>query len=137
MMVSKEVICIVCPMGCNMTVSQDPEGAVSVQGNGCPRGKEYGKKEFINPERTITTSVWIEGGTHPLVSVKTTSPVPKSMIFHVLRELSTVRLQAPLPIGTVVLKDVAGSGVDVVTTRNARASKEEELFREAKTRTGS
>ncbi len=119
---NKEVICTVCPMGCYMTVSYDQEGAVNVQGNGCPRGKEYGKKEFINPERTITTSVWIEGGLHPLVSVKTTGPVPKSMIFDVLKELSTVRLQAPVPIGTVILKDVAGSGVDVVTTRKARAS---------------
>jgi len=127
---NKEVICTVCPMGCNMTVSQDSEGVVSVQGNGCPRGKEYGKKEFINPERTITTSVWIEGGIHPLVSVKTTGPVPKSMIFDVLKELSTVRLQAPVAIGTVVLKDVAGSGVDVVTTRNVRASKESQFTKQ-------
>lgn len=36
------IICIVCPKGCRLTVD---ENTLAVTGNGCPRGAEYGKNE--------------------------------------------------------------------------------------------
>ena len=40
----KEIICIVCPRGCQLTV--DEANGYAVTGNGCPRGAAYGKSEL-------------------------------------------------------------------------------------------
>ena len=39
------IICIVCPKGCRLTVD---ENTLAVTGNGCPRGAEYGKNELTH-----------------------------------------------------------------------------------------
>ena len=57
----RELTCIRCPMGCQLTVTIDGEN-VSVSGNTCPRGEDYGKNEVINPIRTVTSSIRVEGG---------------------------------------------------------------------------
>ena len=41
-----ELTCISCPLGCPLRVETDDEGRVlSVTGNTCRRGEEYGRKE--------------------------------------------------------------------------------------------
>lgn len=47
----KEMICIVCPVGCHISVDTD---TLEVTGNTCPRGEKYGKEELTNPKRVIT-----------------------------------------------------------------------------------
>ena len=42
------VICIVCPKGCHLSV--DEENDYAVTGFGCERGREYGKKELPKEE---------------------------------------------------------------------------------------
>lgn len=53
-----------------------------------------------------------------MVSVKTKEDVPKEKIFDCMRALKDVTVQAPVHIGDVVLKNVAGTGVDMVATKN-------------------
>ena len=69
-----ELICIVCPKGCRLKV--DEENGYVVSGNSCPRGAEYGINELLNPVRTVTSTVAIEGGIHRRLPVKTSRPVP-------------------------------------------------------------
>ena len=52
-----ELTCIVCPMGCRMTVELSDGGEIlSVTGNTCPRGKQYAIDECTHPVRTVTTT---------------------------------------------------------------------------------
>ena len=44
-MEKRELICIGCPMGCPLTVTLDGGAVVTVQGNTCPRGDAYARKE--------------------------------------------------------------------------------------------
>ena len=44
--------------------------------------------------------------------------VPKALVFDVARALGAVTAQAPIAIGDVVLRDVCGTGVDVVAAKN-------------------
>ena len=53
-----------------------------------------------------------------MVSCKTKEDIPKGKIFEVTEDLKSVTLEAPVHIGDIVLKDVAGTGVDVVATKN-------------------
>lgn len=114
----RELICIGCPLGCSLTVSMEGAEVVSVTGNTCKRGDVYARKEVTNPTRIVTSTVKVSNGTADMVSVKTKEDVPKEKIFDCMRALKDVTVQAPVHIGDVVLKNVAGTGVDMVATKN-------------------
>ena len=44
--------------------------------------------------------------------------IPKGKIFDVVKALKDVEIPAPVKIGDVVIADVAGTGVDIVATKN-------------------
>ena len=111
-----ELTCIQCPIGCALTVTVDGED-VSVTGNTCPRGKVYGIKEVTHPSRTVTSTVPIEGGDVPRLSVKTRTDVPKEKIFDVMALIKQTTAEAPVKLGDTVIKDAAGTGVDVIATK--------------------
>lgn len=112
----REMICIMCPIGCQLAVEKNGD-EVKVSGQSCPRGEAYAKDEVILPKRVLTTSVPVRGGDMPLLSVKTERAVPKVKLGEILRELRGVTVRAPVRVGDVVLKNAAGTGVNVVATR--------------------
>ena len=117
-MKKRELTCIVCPRGCALLAELSEEGAVlSVTGNACKRGVAYAEAECTNPTRTVTSTVKCTDGS--IVSCKTSSPIPKGMIFSVMKEINSVRAEAGLSIGDVIIRDVLGTGADVVATSNA------------------
>lgn len=111
-----ELICIQCPMGCPLTVTVEGD-TVTVTGNTCPRGAVYGKKEVTHPTRTVTSTVEVTGGELPRVSVKTAGDVPKESIFAVMAAIREAKAAAPVAIGDVIVKNAAGTGVDVIATK--------------------
>lgn len=117
-METRELICIGCPMGCSLTVEMNNGEAIKVIGNTCKRGDVYARKEVTNPTRIVTSSVIVEGGNLAAVSVKTKEDIPKEKIFECMKALKGVKVQAPVHIGDVIIKDVAETGVDIVATKN-------------------
>ena len=113
----RELTCIGCPLGCQLTVMMGND-EIKVEGNTCPRGEAYAKKEVTNPTRIVTSTVRVEGGTIERAAVKTASDIPKGKIFDCMKEIRAVKVAAPVHIGDVIMKDVAGTGVDVVATKN-------------------
>ena len=111
-----ELTCIQCPIGCALTVTVDGDD-VTVTGNTCPRGKVYGIKEVTAPSRTVTSTVPIEGGELPRLSVKNNGDVPKSMIFDVMAEIRVIKVKAPVKAGDTVIYNVCGTGVDIIATK--------------------
>ncbi|MCI8741851.1 MAG: DUF1667 domain-containing protein [Lachnospiraceae bacterium] len=116
-MEKRELICIGCPMGCPLTVELEGSEVKSVTGHTCKRGDVYARKEVTNPTRIVTSTVKVEGGKADMVSVKTREDIPKGRIFDCVRALKGVTVQAPVHIGDVVVPDVAGTGVDMVATK--------------------
>ena len=113
----RELTCIGCPLGCQLTVTMG-ENEIKVEGNTCPRGEAYVKKEVTNPTRIVTSTVRVEGGTIERVSVKTASDIPKGSIFECMKEIHAAKVKAPVHIGDVILADCAGTGVAVVASKN-------------------
>lgn len=113
-----ELICIGCPLGCLLKVEMEGGQVVGVTGNTCRRGDAYARKEVTNPTRIVTSSVAVEGGSLAVVSVKTREDIPKGKIFEIIEALKGVKVQAPIHIGDVVIHDVAGTGVDIIATKN-------------------
>ncbi len=117
-----ELTCISCPLGCPLRVETDDEGRVlSVTGNTCRRGEEYGRKEVTAPTRTVTSTVRLTGGGSPVVSVRTREDIPKGKIFDVMAAIRSASVAAPVHIGDVVIPDIAGTGVDLIATAEREA----------------
>ena len=119
-MTKREMVCVSCPMGCAITVELDDNNEViSVTGNTCPRGDKYARQECTHPERMLTSTVKVEGGRLPVVPVKSASPIPKEMLFDAMKEVNKVTLKAPVTFGDVAVKDILGTGIDIVVTNDA------------------
>lgn len=112
----KELICIVCPKGCRLTVDESNDFAVT--GHSCQKGVDYGKKELINPTRTLTSTVRIVGSSSSRLPVKTDHDIPKSQIANAMKLLNKVTLQAPIKIGDIVVDNILGLGVNFVATKS-------------------
>ncbi len=117
-MEERKLTCIGCPMGCPLTVVMNGKEVVSVTGNTCKRGDIYARKEVTNPTRIVTSTVRVTGGSEAMVSVKSKEDIPKGKIFDCVKALKNVEVAAPVHIGDVLVKNVAGTGVDVIATKN-------------------
>lgn len=120
-MEEKNLICINCPMGCMLTVAMEGEDILSVKGNTCKRGDTYARKELTNPTRIVTSTVKVSGGNENMVSVKTKEDIPRGKVLECVRELKNIVVEAPVSIGDTILKDAAGTGVNIVATKNVSA----------------
>lgn len=112
------LICIGCPLGCPLTVEMEGSEVKAVSGNTCPRGDAYAHKELTNPTRIVTSTVRVAGGKLAMVSVKTASDIPKGKIFDCVKALKDVEVKAPVKIGDVIVENVAGTGVNIIATKN-------------------
>ena len=99
-----ELICVACPNGCMLKVTEEG-GETEVEGAACPNGVEYGKTELTDPRRTLTTSVAVKGGVLPLVSVRSSSPVKKSLLLTATAALRPLCVDAPVRIGDIVYEN--------------------------------
>lgn len=111
-----EMICIVCPRGCRISV--DEENNFAVAGNACPRGEEYGKGELISPSRTLTTTVRLEDGVIPRCPVRTSKPIPKDMLMRAIELVRSITLTAPVTVGEKAAENIFGTGADIIVTRS-------------------
>lgn len=119
---TRKLTCIGCPMGCQMEVILDGGQVRSVSGNTCKRGDAYARKEVTNPTRIVTSTVRVRGSVSGAVTVscKTRTDVPKDRMFACIKDLAGLSVAAPVQIGDVIKVNVAGTGVDMVATKNVR-----------------
>ncbi len=116
MIMEKKFICISCPKGCHLVVDVDKR---IVSGNSCKRGEAYGLSEAIAPVRTITSVVKINNSDIKMLPVKSDKPIKKELNFMCMKEINKVTLDAPVKIGDIVIKNVLGTDVNIVASRNA------------------
>ena len=108
--------CILCPNGCEITVTHENGEIQECQGHQCKNGRKYVEQELLDPRRTIASSVLVSGGDRPLVSVRRTKPIPRDLIFSAMEEIKKICLQAPVEPGRVLIENIFGTGSDLITT---------------------
>ena len=113
----KHFVCVVCPVGCEIDVVHDGSKIISMEGNKCEKSEEFVSQDLIEPMRILTTTVRIEGSRWPVIPVRTDKSVPKRLFPRVMRQLRRVKLQAPVNMLDVVVKNIVGTGVNVIATR--------------------
>ena len=116
----RELTCIGCPIGCALRVEIRGE-EITVQGNTCRQGEKYARAEVTCPVRMVTSTVRLNGGMIGRVPVKTAREVPKERILDCMAEIRRASVNAPVSVGDVLIRDCAGTGVDVIATRSIPA----------------
>ncbi|OPJ56017.1 DUF1667 domain-containing protein [Alkalithermobacter paradoxus] len=114
----RDLVCIVCPIGCRMSIEKTDSKDYKVSLNKCKRGEKYAIEEVTNPKRMITTTVRINNGQLRLIPVKTKDAVPKEMIFEIMEYLDDIVVEAPIKLGDIIVENILNTGVDIVATRN-------------------
>ena len=114
------VTCIICPIGCAVTVHGEEKNILSVHGNECRRGEDYARDEFLHPARVLTSTVGVSGAKEPLLPVRSKGPVPKELLLDCMEEIRKVFVQAPVRQYDVLIPDILGTGVDIVATTDTK-----------------
>ena len=116
----KEITCIICPIGCKILVRTDGSRFELLNGNNCKKGIDYARNEALNPKRMLTSSVLVKNGEWPLVSVKSSRPIPKDKIFSFLKEIKKTSIDAPIISGQTIINNVANTKIDIVATKSIK-----------------
>jgi CxxC motif-containing protein len=119
----KQITCIICPIGCTLDVECTKTELKSIHGHKCKSGKIYAKEEIFNPTRTVTTTIKVQNGFIPLVSVKTDKPVPKGLIFEIMDEVKQKSISAPVKIGDIIIENIKKTGVNIIATKTVDKNK--------------
>lgn len=111
---NRTLTCIVCPIGCELSVELSDKEVVSVKGNTCKRGESYAISECTYPVRTVTSTVRCKNG--DMLSVKTDRPIPKDKIFECMKIINSLHPHLPISVGDVIIENVFGC--NIVSTQN-------------------
>ena len=113
----RHLICVVCPIGCEIDVVHDGEKIISTKGNKCEKSEEFVTQELIEPMRILTSTVRIQGARRAVIPVRSDKAVPKRLFPRIMKQLKRVRLQAPVSVLDIVVKDVLDTGANIIATR--------------------
>ncbi|WP_010239340.1 DUF1667 domain-containing protein [Clostridium arbusti] len=118
------LVCTVCPTSCKISIEEHNEGEYEVSGNKCAKGKSYALQEIKNPVRIFTTTVSIKGGSIKRLPVRSKEPVSKNIIEKLMKPVKAVDVYAPVKKGDIIVKNILGSGVDIVASRAVQGEDE-------------
>ena len=117
-----EIICIMCPLACRVTVTIDDEDTIIGATNYlCKEGEKYAIAEYKFPGRILTTTILTEDSSRKLLPVRTSRPVPKERLMEVMYFLSQIKVKPPVKMGQVILPNIRKTGVDLVSTDELQA----------------
>lgn len=112
-----KIICVGCPLGCEVKLSPDDKGEVTeVSGHECKEGRGYAIEEYRNPVRVLCGTVLTQGSSHPLLSIRSKTPILRTKLVEGTKVLAKVRAKPPIKVGDVIMSNLLGTGVDVVAT---------------------
>ena len=111
------LLCIVCPEGCEINVS-NCNGTLSFEGGNCKRGEKYAEQEIVNPCRYFTTTVKLNSGDLAMLPVRSSEEISKSKLMDAAQQVSSIEVTAPVTIGDVILENILDTGVSLIATKS-------------------
>ncbi|OEU44333.1 MAG: hypothetical protein BBJ60_10345 [Desulfobacterales bacterium S7086C20] len=114
---TKEVICILCPLGCRMEAQIEEQKVTKVEGNGCKKGVKHAEREVFFPGRVLTTTIRTEIPEVPLLPVRSDKEIPKEKLIACMREIANLKMSGSVKIGEAMIRDIIGLGVDIIACR--------------------
>ncbi len=113
-----DIVCTICPTSCLVQAEWNDTELLNISRQQCKLAWDYIESEIFDPRRVVTTTLPVEGGRFPLVSVRSESGVPKDMVMDVMDELANVVAHPPIRVGDVLVPNVLDTGINIVATRH-------------------
>ncbi|GLI51866.1 molybdopterin oxidoreductase [Tepidanaerobacter syntrophicus] len=113
----KKITCIICPVGCEITVTGTKDTIEKIEGNQCKRGIKYVTDEYFDPKRILTTTIKIENYKLPVISVRSDKSISKKLIFKCMELIKKTCIKTPVGMKEVVIKNILDTGADIITTK--------------------
>ena len=110
------MVCLVCPKSCCLSIIHNLEN-ISIENNDCNKGLEFAKKELRDPERLLTSTIRVDLGELPLVSVRSDKPVKKTEVKALIKYLDSIVLYAPVISGQILVSGLGKNKVNIIATR--------------------
>ncbi len=110
--------CIVCPIGCELSVDLIDGQIDAIRGASCSRGQNYAREETTMPKRMLTSTVRIQDAILPLLPVVSEKPLPKELVASCAVMLRNITVQAPVRAGDVIVENICGSDINIVASRS-------------------
>ena len=114
---TKEVICIMCPLGCRIKFQVEGKEVKQVEGEGCKKGVTYAQQEVTFPGRILTTTVLTDSPEMPLLPVRSNKALPKERLIDCMKQISTHSVTGSVQLGQAVIDNILGLGADIVACR--------------------
>jgi len=115
---TRSITCIVCPLGCKISVKMLENGGCLAAGNGCKNGGLYAETEMTNPVRMLTTTISVRNGAIERLPVRTDKAVSKSKIPEYLQTIKRIKVEAPIKMGEVIGWKLLDTDVCVIAAKN-------------------
>lgn len=114
--------CTTCPSGCALNVTiGDQNTVIQVEGNKCPRGEVFAQKEWVDPERMLTSTVYTQiNGKEQLLPVKSEKPIPKNRVLEAMEEINHIVVTTPVVMGQVIKENLADSKIALVACKTIK-----------------
>jgi CxxC motif-containing protein len=120
-METKQLVCVNCPKGCNITVTLDNGKVVDIKGYTCDKGKNYAAQETVRPMRVLTSTVKVEGAALRVLPVITDKEIPLDLCEKAMEEIRQLDVKAPIKVNDVIVADFLGTGANLVASRSMKA----------------
>ena len=114
---TKEVICIMCPLGCRIKVQVEGKDIQGVEGEGCKKGVKYAQQELTFPGRILTTTVATDSPKMPLLPVRSNKALPKEKLIECMKQISKHSVTGSVKLGQAVIENILGLGADIIACR--------------------
>ena len=114
---NREIICIMCPLGCRIKVQVEGKEVKQVEGEGCKKGVTYAQQEVTFPGRILTTTVLTDSPEMPLLPVRSNKALPKEKLMACMKQISTHSVTGSVQLGQAVIENILGLGADIVACR--------------------
>lgn len=115
---SHNIICVICPLGCNMKVQIDGRKITDVQGNKCKKGVTYAEHEIFSPSRILTTTVRTHNIETPLLPVRSDKAIPKDRLMDCMTYISKHATKGPIRLGQTVIENILDLDANIVACRS-------------------
>ena len=107
-----------------MTVEFISNQVTKIEHNKCKKGILFAEEEIIHPKRTLCTTVKVINSKNKRLPVRTNGLIPKENIFEAMKEINKIKIDKNITIGEVIIDDLLGLGVSVVSSQSLEIIKE-------------
>jgi CxxC motif-containing protein len=84
----------------------------------CSKGKEHAIQEFKCPKRILTTTIKTTDTNQPLLPIRSSEPIPKKILSECMVLLASKKVNPPIKVDDVIVKNILNTGVDIIATQN-------------------